>query len=394
MLTNRQLFLLHNAQTSTSPLMLEVVKAEGNYLFDAEGKKYLDLISGISVSNTGHRHPRVLAAIRHQIDQYLHTMVYGEYVQSPQTLLAKKLNDLLPNHGSFDQQPWASYFTNSGSEATEGAMKLAKRYTGKQGFVSFKNAYHGSTQGALSLMDAEDFKNPFRPLLPGVQHLDFNAIYGLKNITTATAAAFVEMVQSESGYIPADIDFIKALRKRCTETGTLLVVDECQTGLGRTGSFFAFEKHGIVPDIILLAKALGGGMPMGAFVASKPIMDCLSHNPALGHITTFGGHPVCCAAALENISVLEDEKLLETVSEKEKLFRNELTGLSVSGSGLMLSIDLDKFENCKRIIDTCLAKGILSDWFLHAPNKLRIAPPLTISPEEIKWVCGVILESV
>ncbi len=394
MLTNRQLFQLHNAQTSTSPLMLEVVKAEGNYLFDAEGKKYLDLISGISVSNTGHRHPRVLTAIQKQLEQYLHTMVYGEYVQSPQTLLAKKLNDLLPNHGSFDQQPWASYFTNSGSEATEGAMKLAKRYTGKHGFVSFKNAYHGSTQGALSLMDAEEFKKPFRPLLPGVQHLDFNAVSELKNITSTTAAVFVEMIQSESGYIPAELDFVKALRERCTETGTLLVVDECQTGLGRTGSFFAFEKYSIVPDIILLAKALGGGMPMGSFVAPKPIMDCLSHNPALGHITTFGGHPVCCAAALENISVLQDEKLLEFVSAKEKLFREELAGLTVSGSGLMLSIDLGNFDKCKQIIDACFVKGILTDWFLHAPHKLRISPPLTISAEEIKWVCGVILGSL
>ncbi len=390
-MTNRQLFLSHVAQTSTAPLMLEIERAEGMYMYDAAGKKYMDLIAGISVSNLGHAHPAVVEAVKEQAEKYMHLMVYGEFVESPQVKFAKQITNLLP--ASLNNV----YFTNSGAEATEGAMKLAKRITGRTQFVSFQNSYHGSTQGALSLMGDEYFKQKFRPLLPDMLQLPYNNSSELDKINSRTAAVFVEPIQAESGITVPDIAFIQQLRARCTETGTLLVFDEAQTGFGRTGKIFAFEHYDVVPDILLLAKALGGGMPLGAFVASKERMATLSDNPVLGHITTFGGHPVCCAAGLAALQVLLNEKLWMQVEAKSRLFKKLLVHpsiQSVHSMGLMMSLEFSSYEQNKRIIDRCIAHGLLTDWFLFAPHCLRIAPPLIISEEEIKTACDIILRSI
>lgn len=388
MLTNRQLFFSHLAQTSDSPLALEIIKAEGVYLFDVSGKKYFDLVSGISVSNTGHRHPAVVKAIKNQVDSYLHLMVYGEYIQSPQVKLAAALASLLPEKLN------NCYFVNSGSEAVEGALKLAKRFTGRGKMAAFGNAYHGSTHGSLSLMGNETFKKPFGPLLPDVVHLEFNSVPGLAAISNETACAIVEPVQGEAGVIAANQKFLKALRNRCNETGTLLIFDEIQTGLGRTGSMFAFEKYGVVPDILLLAKGLGGGMPLGAFISSREIMQTLSCNPALGHITTFGGHPVSCAAALANLQIIEDEKLVESVEAKSKLFVDLLGKCKavrqIRSAGLLIALQMDDFATVKKVIDRCIQNGAILDWFLFNDSSIRIAPPLTISETEIEEACRVI----
>ncbi len=392
MLTNRQLFLNNLAQTSDSPLALEITKAEGIFIYDSSGKKYFDLISGISVSNTGHRHPAVVKAIKDQADQYLHLMVYGEYIQSPQVKLAGILSGLLPEKLN------NCYFVNSGSEAVEGAMKLAKRYTGRKKIVAFKNAYHGSTQGALSIIGNESYQTPFAPLLPGIDHLDFNSTASLNQITTETACVIVEPVQGEAGIIIGTQDFLSALRNRCNETGTLLIFDEIQTGLGRTGYMFAFEKYRVIPDILLLAKGLGGGMPLGAFISSHEIMQTLTNNPVLGHITTFGGHPVSCAAALANIEVIINEQLIEGVAAKSNLFV-QLLGKSkaisqIRSAGLMIALQLDNFAQVKNIIDYCIQKGVITDWSLFNDSSIRIAPPLTISEEQIREACRIILESL
>lgn len=391
MLTHRQLFLQHLAQTSPAPLALEIVKAEGVFLFDAEGKKYTDLISGIAVSNVGHRHPRVLKAIHAQLDKYMHLMVYGEYVQAPQVQLAQRLAQLLP-------APLDSvYFVNSGAEATEGAMKLAKRFTGRPEIVSFRNAYHGSTQGALSLMGDEFFKSAFRPLLPGVRQLDFNDTAGLGEISTPTAAVFIEPIQGEAGAVAADPDFLSALRKRCDETGALLVFDEIQSGFGRTGKMFALEHYGITPDIILLAKGMGGGMPVGAFAASKKIMQALTENPVLGHISTFGGHPVSCAAALATVDTIVEEKLTEGVPEREQLVRRTLQHEAIAGirgTGLLLAVLLPDNAFVLDVIQRCVSRGVITDWFLFCDRALRIAPPLHIALADLEQACRVILESV
>lgn len=392
MLTDRQLFLNNLAQTSDSPLALEITKAEGIFIYDSSGKKYFDLISGISVSNTGHRHPAIVKAIKDQADQYLHLMVYGEYIQSPQVKLAGILSGLLPEKLN------NCYFVNSGSEAVEGAMKLAKRYTGRKKIVAFKNAYHGSTQGALSIIGNESYQTPFAPLLPGIDHLDFNSTASFNQITTETACVIVEPVQGEAGIIIGTQDFLSALRTRCNETGTLLIFDEIQTGLGRTGYMFAFEKYGVIPDILLLAKGLGGGMPLGAFISSHEIMQTLTNNPVLGHITTFGGHPVSCAAALANIEVIINEQLIEGVAAKSNLFV-QLLGKSkaisqIRSAGLMIALQLDNFAQVKNIIDCCIQKGVITDWFLFNDSSIRIAPPLTISEEQIREACRIILESL
>ena len=392
MLTDRQLFLNNLAQTSDSPLALEITKAEGIFIYDSSGKKYFDLISGISVSNTGHRHPAVVKAIKDQADQYLHLMVYGEYIQSPQVKLAGILSGLLPEKLN------NCYFVNSGSEAVEGAMKLAKRYTGRKKIVAFKNAYHGSTQGALSIIGNESYQSPFAPLLPGIDHLDFNSTASFNQITTETACVIVEPVQGEAGIIIGTQDFLSALRNRCNETGTLLIFDEIQTGLGRTGYMFAFEKYGVIPDILLLAKGLGGGMPLGAFISSHEIMQTLTNNPVLGHITTFGGHPVSCAAALANIEVIHNEQLIEGVAAKSSLFV-QLLGKSkairqIRSAGLMIALQLDSFAQVKKIIDSCIQKGVITDWFLFNDSSIRIAPPLTISEEQIREACTIILEAI
>ncbi|MBK8366886.1 MAG: aspartate aminotransferase family protein [Bacteroidetes bacterium] len=391
MLSQRQLFLNHVAQTSVTPLALEIEKAEGVYLFDTSGKKYIDLIAGISVSNVGHRHPNVVAAIKNQLDKYMHLMVYGEYVQSPQVNLAKALSDILPENLS------ASYFVNSGSEAIEGAMKLAKRYTGSSEIISFKNAYHGSTHGSLSIMGSEEFKNAYRPLLPDTRQIEYNNVDHLKQITSKTACVVVETIQGEAGAIVPQKDFLVALRNRCSEVGALMISDEIQCGFGRTGKLFAFEHFNFVPDILCLAKGMGGGMPIGAFVSSQEIMSTLTNNPILGHITTFGGHPVSCAASLATLNTILEEKLLESVSEKEALFRTMLVHpkiKSIHGQGLLLAIEFDSYEENKRIIDTCIENGVITDWFLFNAHSMRIAPPLTISLDEIKTACAVILAAI
>jgi acetylornithine/succinyldiaminopimelate/putrescine aminotransferase len=391
MLTNRQLFFNHLAQTSETPLALEIEKAEGIYLFDTSGKKYIDLISGISVSNVGHRHPKVLSAIQQQLDKYMHLMVYGEYVQSPQVRLAKRLSEYLPESLS------SVYFVNSGSEAVEGSMKLAKRFTGRTEIISFKNAYHGSTQGSLSIMGNEEFKSAFRPLLPDTRQIRFNNTDDLKYITNKTAAVIVETIQGEAGAIVPQNDFLKHLRSRCNETGTLLIADEIQCGYGRTGKLFAFEHFGFIPDILCLAKGMGGGMPIGAFISSKKIMASLTHNPILGHITTFGGHPVCCAASEATLKVLIDEKLVEAVQKKELLLRTLLKHpkiKAINGMGLLLSVEFESYEQNKTIIDKCIENGVITDWFLFNSHSMRIAPPLTITEEEIRNACAVIVQSI
>lgn len=388
MLTNRQLFLNNLAQTSDSPLALEITKAEGVYLFDSSGKKYMDLISGISVSNTGHRHPDIVKAIKDQADNYLHLMVYGEYIQSPQVKLAGALAALLPENLK------NCYFVNSGSEAVEGALKLAKRFTGRRKIVAFNHAYHGSTHGALSVIGDKSYQIPYGPLLPGIDHIEFNSIDALQVITAETACVIVEPVQGEAGIIVGTPEFLTALRNRCTETGTLLIFDEIQTGMGRTGTMFAFEKYKVVPDILLLAKGLGGGMPLGAFISSLEIMQTLTINPVLGHITTFGGHPVSCAAALANIDVIINEKLIESVEFKSKLIVNLLEKNKVinqiRAAGLMIALQLDNFVQVKRVIDRCIDNGIILDWFLFNDSSIRIAPPLTISEEQIRDACKII----
>ncbi len=391
MLTNRQLFLSHLAQTSTAPLMLEIERAEGMYLYGVGGKKYLDLIAGISVSNLGHSHPEVVKAVKEQAEKYMHLMVYGEFVQTPQVKYAKRLTEILPEKLN------TVYFTNSGAEATEGAMKLAKRVTGRTQFVSFKNGYHGSTQGALSIMGDESFKRKFRPLLPDTLQLEFNNELDLEKISCRTAAVIIEPIQAESGVTVSTKNFITRLRKKCDETGALLIFDEAQTGLGRTGKMFAFEHYGVIPDILLLAKSLGGGMPLGAFISCNEKMGLLSENPALGHITTFGGHPVCCAAGHAALEVLVKENLKSMVEVKGELFDRLLVHPQIKSkrrAGLMMALVFESFEQNKKIIDSCIERGVLTDWFLFAPHCLRIAPPLIITEEEIKLACKSILESI
>ena len=390
-MNQRELFFQNVAQTSPSPLALEIVKAEGCRLWDASGKEYLDLLAGISVCNVGHRHPKVVEAIKQQVDEYMHLLVYGEFVQSPQVQYAKLLADHLPSSLN------TVYFTNSGTEATEGAMKLAKRVTGRTEMVAFKNSYHGSTQGALSVMGNEYWRNAFRPLLPGIFHAGYNSFEDMQLITKNTACVIAETIQAEVGVNAPLREWIIALRNRCTETGTLLILDEIQCGFGRNGSLWAFEQFGIVPDILLLGKALGGGMPLGAFIADKELMWKLTENPVLGHITTFGGHPVCCAAGMAAMKVLLDEQLIEQVMEKEILFRSILHHpkiIAVRSRGLLMAVEFSSFETNKQVIDACIAKGVLTDWFLFAAHCMRLAPPLTITEAEIKQACAVILESL
>jgi len=387
-MNQRQLFLNHVGQTSPAPLALEIVKATGSTLIDVNGKEYIDLIGGISVCNVGHCHPQVVEAVKQQAEQYMHVMVYGELVETPQVAYAKKLTEHLPVSLN------AVFYTASGSEATEGAMKLAKRFTGRTKIVSFKNSYHGSTQGALSIMGDEYWRNAFRPLLPGIIQLKYNSFDDLQQITKEVACVIAETVQAEAGVLVPQNGWLKALRKRCTETGTLLVLDEIQCAFGRNGSLFAFEQFDVVQDILLLGKALGGGMPLGAFVADKQIMDSLTHDPVLGHINTFGGHPVCCAAGLAAFNVLQDEKLIDGVKEKEQLFLTLLKHpaiKAVRSCGLMMAVEFDSFETNKKIIDLLIDRGVFTDWFLFASNCLRIVPPLTISIDEIQTACNQLI---
>lgn len=391
MLTLRQLFLNNNAQTTHFPLLLEFERAEGIYMYDKAGKPYIDLISGIGVSSLGHSNPQVIKAIKNQVDKYMHLMVYGEYVQTPQVRFAEKLVAILPQNLN------SVYFTNSGTEAVEGALKLAKRFTGRQQVVAFHGSYHGSTHGALSVMGNEEFKQAYRPLLPGVNFIGLNNFDELKQITDQTACVILETIQGEAGIRIPDAAYMQALRKRCTETGTLLILDEIQAAFGRTGRLFGFEHYNIVPDILLLAKALGGGMPVGAFVSSAAIMSALKENPILGHITTFGGHPVCCAAGLAALDVLLDEHLIDKVAKKEALIRQYLCHPAIKqirGKGLMLALEFESFELNKNIIDTCIENGVITDWFLHCSNAMRIAPPLIISNDELLTACNIITQAI
>lgn len=385
----RQLFLRHVAPTSFAPLALEIVKAESCELTDVSGKKYIDLIGGISVANIGHRHPRVVEAIKKQLDDYMHIMVYGEFVQSPQVQYAKLLTEHLPSTLN------SVYFTNSGAEAVEGAMKLAKRVTGRNEIVAFKNSYHGSTQGALSIIGDEYWRNAYRPLLPGIQHLGYNSFGDLEFITDQTACVIAETVQAEAGIIAPEKEWIQALQKRCKEVGALFILDEIQAGFGRTGKLWGFQNFDVVPDVLLLGKALGGGMPLGAFIADKELMYQLAENPVLGHITTFGGHPVCCAAGMEAFKVLLEGNF--NVSEKEQQFKSLLKHSeikAVRSFGLWMAIEFDSFETCKRIIDNSIEKGVLIDWFLFASSCIRISAPLVISEEQIAKACQVLLSSI
>lgn len=391
MLTQRQLFLQHNAQTSTTPLLLEFVSAKGVYLFDSKGKKYMDLIAGIGVSNVGHCHQDVVNAVKQQAETYMHLMVYGEFVQSPQVNFAKALADELPPTLN------CTYFVNSGAESVEGAMKLAKRYTGKTEFIACKNSYHGSTQGALSLMGNEEFKQAYRPLLPNIKFIEFNNPTDLDQITTATAAVFVETIQGEAGIRIPSSSYLQSLRQKCSETGALLIFDEIQCGFGRTGKMFGFEHFNVIPDVLLLAKGIGGGMPIGAFISSKEMMSVFTENPILGHISTFGGHPVSCAAGLATLNVIQKENLVAEVENKGELFKLLLRHPAIKevrGKGLMLAVEFDSYETNKAIIDACIEDGLITDWFLHCSNSMRIAPPLIITEEEIREACGIITKNI
>ncbi len=394
-MNQRELFLRHVAQTSPAPLALEIVKAEGSRLWDVKGREYTDLIAGISVCNIGHRHPKVIRAIKKQLDDYLHLLVYGEMVETPQVQYAKLLTDHLPNSLN------SVYFTNSGAEATEGAMKLAKRATGRTQIIAFKQSYHGSTQGALSVMGDEYWRNAFRPLLPDILHLEYNSMASIDAITERTACVIAESIQAEAGVITPSKSWMKALQQKCRATGALLVLDEIQAGFGRTGELWGFEQFKVVPDILLLGKALGGGMPLGAFVARRKLMGRLTKDPVLGHITTFGGHPVCCAAGMAAFKVLLKENIPEQVPRKELLFHQLLQHpkiKAVRSNGLLMAVEFDSFEANKKVIDACIegidGERVLTDWFLFAPNCLRIAPPLTITLKEIRKACKIILKAI
>ena len=386
----RELFLKHVAQTSPSPLAFEIAKAEGCLLYDVNRKEYIDLIGGISVANIGHRHPKVMEAIKKQLDAYMHVMVYGEFIESPQVQYAKLLTDHLPSALN------SVYFTNSGAEAIEGAMKLAKRVTNRTQIIAFKNSYHGSTQGALSIIGDEYWRNAFRPLLPGILHLEYNSFESLDEISERTACVIAETAQAEAGIIVPSKEWLQALSKKCRETGTLLILDEIQAGFGRTGKLWGFENFEIVPDVLVLGKALGGGMPLGAFIADKKLMDAFTENPILGHITTFGGHPVCCAAGMAALKVLLEEKIIDSVKTKEELFRSLLVHKKIKAIrpfGLWMAVEFDSFETNKKVIDACIESGIMTDWYLFAANCLRISPPLTISKKQIEEVSGKFLQS-
>lgn len=412
MLSSRQLFLNHVAQTSPFPLALEVHNAKGIYMFGSKNKKWIDIISGIGVSNVGHRHPKVIKAIQKQLRKYMHLMVYGEFIQTPQVQLATALSktfnatlgqDFLDKNdidNNTDLPQNATYFVNSGSEAIEGAIKLAKRFTGRTQLIGCHNAYHGSTHAALSLGTSEEWKEPFLPLLPNIDHINFNEKTHLSKITEKTAAVIIETVQGEGGIRIPEKEYLQALRKKCTETGTILICDEIQCGFGRTGKLWAFEHFDIIPDIVVAAKGMGGGMPIGAFMASQKMMSCLSDNPILGHISTFGGHPVSCVASLATLKVIQEEKLLENIEEKHELFKQLLNPKTTKaikefrGIGLMLAVEFESFEFLQKVIAHCLELGLLSDWFLYCDNSMRIAPPLIITKKEIKKACKIILEAI
>lgn len=397
MITHRELFLKNVAQTSDFPLALEIDRAEGVYMYGKDGKQYMDLISGIGVSNVGHRHLKVTQAIHDQVDKYLHLMVYGEYVQTPQTLLAEALVKTLDKGCRKYPVLDNVYFTNSGTEAVEGAMKLAKRYTGRQEIISCINAYHGATQGALSLSGSENFKRNYRPLLPEIKQIRHGNFDDIQLISCRTAAVFIEIIAGEAGVRIPEYQYFIKLRRQCDLTGTLLIIDEIQTGFGRTGTFWAFQQFGFYPDILLCAKGMGGGMPIGAFIANQKIMSVFKNNPILGHITTFGGHPVSCAASLATLNVILEENLLEKIKDKAQIFKDLLVHekiKEVRNQGLIMAVEFENFDTLKPIIDRAIEKGVITDWFLFCDNSMRIAPPLIITEEEIIKACSVILSVI
>ena len=382
-------FYDHVAPTSPHPLAIEVDKAEGIFIWDTHGKRYTDLVAGIAVCNLGHRHPNVIKAIQAQLDKYLHVMPYGEFIQAPQVALAQLLAELLP--ASLD----TAYFVNSGTESVEAALKLAKRATGRTKLVACHRSYHGSTHGALSVTGNEHKKYHVRPLLPGVSFMHFNDAQDLDLIDEETAAVIIEPIQGDAGVRIPELGYLDALRLRCNEVGALLIFDEIQTGMGRTGALFAFEHYGVVPDILCTAKALGGGMPIGAFIASHKLMQLWTHNPMLGHITTFGGHPVNCAAALATLNTLVNEGILDEVEEKGMLFEQLLVHPSIKEirrKGLMMAVEFDSPEEVQDVVNRCLEKGVITFWFLSDPKSFRLQPPLIITKEQIKEACEIILE--
>ena len=391
----RKQFLEHVGQTSPSPMLVEVARANGSFFYTPEGKRYFDLVAGVSVSNVGHANPAVVEAVQKQAADYMHIMVYGEMVERPQVEYARRITELLPENID------CLYFVNSGAEAVEVALKLAKRYTGRTELISMRRAYHGSTHGAMSMMGApegEEWKAEFRPLLPDVKSLRFNNFDDLNEITSRTAGVLCEVVQGEAGVRLPNPEWLKALRQRCSEMGALLIFDEIQTGLGRTGEMFASTKYGITPDVICLAKAFGGGMPLGGVASSKQILDSFTHNPCLGHITTFGGHPVCCAAGLAALNYMIDNNIVEQVERKGALFEERVSKhpkvLEIRRSGLLLAVELGKSEYLYRLMEIFKEEGIMSDWFLYCDTAFRISPPLTISEAEIEECCTIIARSL
>lgn len=388
---DHHIFLQHIAQTTPHPFLIDIEKAEGLYLYSPDGKAYMDLISGIGVSNIGHQHPHVVHSIKEQVEKHLHVMVYGEFVQSAPNLLAKKLTELLPDNLN------CCYFTNSGTEANEGALKLAKRHTGRTEIISCRGAYHGSTHGSLSVSGNEVKKYAFRPLLPDVRFINFNKMEDLEQITRKTACVIIETIQGDAGVRIPSLEYMKALRSKCDDTGTMLIFDEIQTGIGRTGKMFAFEHYSVAPDILTSAKALGGGLPIGTFISSHKIMQSLTHSPMLGHITTFGGNPVCCASALATLEVIENENLLDKVEEKGLLFENLLQHpriKEVRRIGLLFAFEFETAGEVAHVVKESLKNGAICFWFLSCPNSFRIAPPLNITESEIKKACKIILQAI
>ena len=388
---SKETFLQKLAPTSPFPFLIIVERAEGVYLYSPDGKKYIDMISGIAVTNVGHRHPKVVAAIKNQVDKYLHVMVYGEYIQSPANLLAHKLSTLLPPSLN------CSYFVNSGTEANEAALKLAKRLTGRMEMISCRKSYHGSTHGSLSVSGNEVKKKAFRPLLPDVKFIDFNSLPDLDEITERTACVIIETIQGDAGVRVPSKNYLQALRHKCTEKGAQLIFDEIQCGMGRTGKLFAFEHFEVVPDILTTAKAFGGGLPIGAFISSYDNMQSLTSSPMLGHITTFGGNPVCCASALAVLQVIEEENLLSQVEQKGRLIEELLKHpkiKEVRRFGLMFAFDFDSEERVNRIVEYAKEHGVICYWFLSHPHSFRIAPPLTITESEIREACSIILKAI
>ena len=391
----RKQFLAHVGQTSPAPMLVEVARAEGSFFYTPEGKRYFDLVAGVSVSNVGHANPAVVEAVQRQAADYMHIMVYGEMVERPQVEYARRIAELLP--GDLD----CLYFVSSGAEAVEVALKLAKRCTGRTELISMRRAYHGSTHGAMSMMGApegEEWKAEFRPLLPDTRAIEFNSFEDLQYITERTAGVLCEVVQGEAGVRLPDEGWLKALRERCTEVGALLIFDEIQTGMGRTGEMFASIKYGVTPDVVTLAKAFGGGMPLGGVAARRDVLNLFTENPCLGHITTFGGHPVCCAAGLAALNYMVDNGVVEQVESKGALFEQRLLShprvQEIRRSGLLLAVELGRSGYLYQLMDIFKQEGIMSDWFLFCDTAFRISPPLTISEEEIEECCTIIRQSL